>query len=1107
MRFRTFTALCVTSFVAGQAIAQVLPPPRAANPREPIVLPPAADRNAAPRRAALLGDDGKAIEGVRLASAGVSVAVRGPLVETTLLLTFRNQQNRVLGGELTLPLPEGATVAGYGIDVNGVMVDGVAVGKQQARQIYEKEIRKSVDPGIVEHVGGNNFRTRVFPIAPNGGTRTVKITYVSDLAAFNGRGRGAAITLPIGIDDTIDSLDIDLLVENTDGVIPLAYASNGWEKGFQLTPGGYVLKDSLKQQGLPDLIVALRDTPQVTTTVQRRLKSAATVEDLDLIRKGGPAAARFDQFEHFFVVTDAPQAPDFAKKQATRAQNVLVVWDASLSRAQADTARDLKILESALAKLGQPTLDVVILRNDTELHRFTAGGEEGARSAIDFLSKVTYDGATNLAALKIPKNVRAFRTNLQTNQLPKDYDLALLFTDGLATIGKDAQPVAEVPVYAVTGDASANHSLLRALSQKSGGAYVNLQRATPENAVGMIGESPFSIIGIEYDPAKVTDVSPGVGTAINQRITVSGKLLAPEATITLVYGQGKQETSRQTFTLSAERASEGSLLARFWATQKSAELQLDAEKNKDELTKLGKEFGLVTPYTSLLVLETVDQYVQHRVVPPKSRAEVYQQFLAKIEENRATQEKTREEKLQQVAMQWKQKVEWWEKEYKYPADLRFTPPASKGENGAFAVTGAGPVVHSPQAGGAASQPMATAGPAGVPPPTALALPAEAAPARPAPHPVGSIQDDLRRDGSANRGIEERTVASSVRRLQLAQAGERRELEKSVDDRTTVAAITIKPWDPNTPYIQAMKKVPAEQAYGVYLEHRKDHLKSPAFFFDCADYLIKAGRKTEGLRVLSDVVELQLEDPRLTRIVAHRLQQIGELDAAIDLFERVLALRPEEPQSYRDLALALADRADHAAKALAAGEGNTGQIASDYARSLELLNKVIERNWDRFEQIELIALMEANRIADGVAKIPNLSVANPMDGRLRKNLDCDVRIVLTWDADQTDIDLWVTEPSGETCIYNHNRTTIGGAMSRDFTQGYGPEEYALRKVMPGEYKIQANYYGSNQAHLTGPCTVQATVITHFGRPNEQRQTLTLRLGQNKETVTVGTVTLK
>ena len=83
---------------------------------------------------------------------------------------------------------------------------------------------------------------------------------------------------------------------------------------------------------------------------------------------------------------------------------------------------------------------------------------------------------------------------------------------------------------------------------------------------------------------------------------------------------------------------------------------------------------------------------------------------------------------------------------------------------------------------------------------------------------------------------------------------------------------------------------------------------------------------------------------------------------------------------------------------------------------------------------------------------------------------------------------------------------GGLLSHDFTDGYGPEEYCLRKLMPGKYVIQANYYGSRQQELTGPATVQATVITNFGRPNEKRQALTLRLKDVKQIVDVGTVTL-
>jgi uncharacterized protein YfaP (DUF2135 family) len=59
-------------------------------------------------------------------------------------------------------------------------------------------------------------------------------------------------------------------------------------------------------------------------------------------------------------------------------------------------------------------------------------------------------------------------------------------------------------------------------------------------------------------------------------------------------------------------------------------------------------------------------------------------------------------------------------------------------------------------------------------------------------------------------------------------------------------------------------------------------------------------------------------------------------------------------------------------------------------------------------------------------------------------------------------------------------------------------------MRGSYKIEVNYYGSQAVQLMGPATVQAEVITHFGRPNEKRKSLTLRLEEKKETVLVGEV---
>ena len=117
---------------------------------------------------------------------------------------------------------------------------------------------------------------------------------------------------------------------------------------------------------------------------------------------------------------------------------------------------------------------------------------------------------------------------------------------------------------------------------------------------------------------------------------------------------------------------------------------------------------------------------------------------------------------------------------------------------------------------------------------------------------------------------------------------------------------------------------------------------------------------------------------------------------------------------------------------------------------------------------------------------------------------DLRVVLSWDADLTDVDLWVIESTGEKCFYNNSLTAIGGRISDDFTGGYGPEEYLVRRAPRGEYRIQANYFGSGQQNLVGPATVLATIFTNYGRPEEVCRVETLRVTEVKEVLDVATV---
>lgn len=354
-----------------------------------------------------------------------------------------------------------------------------------------------------------------------------------------------------------------------------------------------------------------------------------------------------------------------------------------------------------------------------------------------------------------------------------------------------------------------------------------------------------------------------------------------------------------------------------------------------------------------------------------------------------------------------------------------------------------------------------------------------------------------------------------------------------------ATISLKPWDPETPYLKRIKDARSAgpgAAYAAYLTERAEYSQAPSFFLDVASFLFReAGQAATseeasvlrrlGTRVLSSVCELGVEDPQLLRLVGYGLEAGGRLTLAEEVFRDVLRLRPEEPQSHRDLANVLARR--WKARYFPEGdcescsdEGSGAAYSDEAARrdarqSFELWQAVLRGKWDdRFLEIELVCLMEMSaalafaRAAEPLRPVADeveegfVKLGHPEFGR---TLPCGMRISMAWDTNDTDIDLHVREPSGEEAYYGHRLTSIGGLVSRDFTSGYGPEEYVLREGMSGTYGVSAKFYASNRQDLSGATTILLSFFTNFGVPGRERRGLiTLRLESNKESIHVGDI---
>ncbi len=362
-------------------------------------------------------------EALELTKADIQVAITGYIAQTTMTLTFHNPNSRVMEGELVFPLPEGATISGYGLDVNGQIVDGVPVEKQKARITFETEVRKGVDPGLVEQLKGNNFRTRIYPIPANG-DRTVKVQYVSDLASDRD---SATYVLPMNWGNQAVkeySLKVELTAAPSEPVL------SGAPAGFALAASGNALvaqKTYKDAKFTDDLTISLPNLPAKHVVVEKYQGESG------------------ESSGWYFVINDLPGMPP-EKRAAPRIKRIGILWDASLSRAEIDKTRELDLLKGILADY-HDTVDIVIFREKAEPVLTVP-----ADKVIQTLSAVKYDGATNLGRLVIPKNYHDFFPGNRVKWSAPDYNYWLLFTDGLGNLFEEMPQKVAAPVYAISND-------------------------------------------------------------------------------------------------------------------------------------------------------------------------------------------------------------------------------------------------------------------------------------------------------------------------------------------------------------------------------------------------------------------------------------------------------------------------------------------------------------------------------------------------------------------------------------------------------------------------------------------------------------------------------
>jgi Ca-activated chloride channel family protein len=755
---------------------------------------------------------------VALTELHVSVEISGALAITTWQLVFENPNHRPLAGQLEFPLLAGQTIVRFAMDVDGALREAVPVPKDKGRQVFEDVVRRQVDPALLERSEGDSYRARIYPLV-HGQPKRVVLAYQEALVDHDGAPHyRLALDLP-----TLRSFSLRLAVRDRQSSPRVTADTLGlrlpaWPEGHVLE----VTRENFAARGQLELALAERSRPAVTT--QR-------LGDL-----------------HYFR---AEQALTPRTRPRLSPRTLGIVWDASGSGSARDLPRELDLLGRYLRSIpGAFTVLLVRLRDTAEpAERFPIHGGDWSelRRALEH---TLFDGASALDAWRPDPEVDAW----------------LLCSDGLFNYGADDHrpDSGGAPIHTVVSSLRSDSARLRGIAGRSGGEHLDLLAHSPEEAAALLTVETERLLAISGDPHELAEVYPEAPAPLpGARMVLAGILRRSFATLVAYLGFADDPAGVRSITLDLRADDEpGELAARAWAALKIASLEPEARANEAELARVGRDFGIVTHNTSLIILESADDYAKYDITPPPELRAAWEQLRANT---RQSDERRASERLANVRRMYDEYLAWWARDFK-PA-----PPAPPANRRAQQWRRRRALQGAPPPPSPAPAPAA-------PPPPSPSRPRPPVPASAAPPSLAQPSPDMARADDL-----------MVREAEVGSSGGHG--SDGSDRAPPGATIELQKWSPDAPYLDRLRDADDDEFLAHYHLERLRNARSTAFFLDVADVFFERDQPALGLRILSNLAEMELENPAVLRILGYRLLQADRPDLARPVFERSASCGP------------------------------------------------------------------------------------------------------------------------------------------------------------------------------------------------------------------------
>jgi Ca-activated chloride channel family protein len=544
----------------------------------------------------------------------VNVDIDDGVATATIDQVFQNNVNRVLEATYIFPLPKGAAIGDFAMYINGKRESGELVEKDKARKIYQDIVRRMKDPGLLEYMDGELLKVSVYPVPANGEQR-IEVSYSEQLAFESGIYK---FTYPLrtgeAASQTLEDFTVGVKLKSKTALKNIYSPSH---------------KVGISRKGEHEAVIGFEE---MRSTLDR-----------DFVLYYGVSAKQFglnlltyktkDQ-DGYFMMMLAPNVKP--PKNAIVARDIVFVFDTSGSMAGKKIDQAREALRYCVNKINKKDR-FNIVRFSTDAETFADGlvGVDKRDDALAFIDKMEARGGTAIHD--------ALSTALaQRTEDKRSFNIVFL-TDGKPTIGEtDIETIvkAAVPKDSATrifvfgvGDEVNTHLLDRIANDSHGlSLYVKPTEDIETEVSAFYNKVSHPVLtnpSLTVENLKILDVYPKTLPDLfrGSQLTIFGRYKkAGDFAVRLkgeVNGQEREYVYEQAFTADSI---EHAFIPRLWATRKVGylldEIRLKGEvaELKDEVVRLSKEHGIMTPYTSYLVLEDDAAYSRNNI--PRDRREL-----------------------------------------------------------------------------------------------------------------------------------------------------------------------------------------------------------------------------------------------------------------------------------------------------------------------------------------------------------------------------------------------------------------------------------------------------------------------------------------------------